>query len=354
MKTLSCFQYTIVLFAMFLFSCKNENTADTPEPEIHNSCKISGMTYESSETDQAGNIITRAKETLKNGYDENLNLIFSDHLTENWQNEILVRKRLYQSSNQFDPQNFLKNSIVKIEGNTLYNNQMPTSYAGSAGTYKYENQRLVLATIKTLVGKNNDTIATSTEKFEYSPQGQLIKKIVSSSNNETTSTFLNGVLVAHDETNPSSKREITYNAMGFQTVVKTTLTNNLLENRNTYDNLGNLIQTDYYNTGTLMARTLYTYGPVNLQDKAQPRFLGHPVIASVLGSNASLLQKSESFSRTGFGPEMIKTSETNYTYNFNASGYITSLKMTGKSFDLTDSRYKTSETTQTLTYTNCK
>jgi hypothetical protein len=347
--------YIIAFFAIFLFNCKKENTTDAPEPEINNHCKISEIGYESRETDNTGTLITRSKESLKNGYDEKQNLIFSDHMTENWQNEILVRKRLYQTSNQFDAQNFVTNSLIKIEDNSLYNNQMSTAYAGSAGTYQYENQRLVLSTIKTLVGKNNDTIATSTEKFEYTPQGQLTKKIISSSNNEITSTFLNGILISQNESNPSNvQTEVTYNDMGFQILVKSIYNNSLTENRNVYDHAGNMIQTSFYSAGNLITKVIYTYGHINLQNKAQPQFQGHPKIASFVGSNANLLSKTETFTRIGFGQEMVKTAETHAEYTFNPSGYFTSLKSTRTSYNTDGSEYKSSEALQTITYTHCQ
>lgn len=340
----------LLFLSIVLFNCSSQKENDSPEPESQMGCKLSAITFENSETDESGNIIVRTKERLKHEYDEKLKLISTDQASERWENDTLVSTRAYRNDYQYNTDDFLTGNIVNLEESMLQNGQLITTKTGSKNAYQYQNQKLTGNTSKSFTGA--DTTGTSTQTLEYSSKGQLIKKTSTTPNNKITSIFTNGILTSHEESNPVYPQKITLNAQGFQSIVTSIFSGIKTESRNIYDSRDNLTKAEFYINSTLSSYVTYSYGSTNMQNKAIFQFKGHPTIPSIIGSNANLISKTESFTKdknSGFRKAM----ETTFEYDFNASGHYSALRITGKYFDEKGNIYKTSKGTQTMSYVGC-
>jgi len=190
-------------------------------------------------------------------------------------------------------------------------------------------------------------------KYEYSPDGKLSKVTYTNDNgDQVTNTYANGVLTGVLESKPIPGDELTYNKMGFLSIAKYKSISQ--ENRYFYDEVGLLVKRERYSRNGLESYTNYIYDAPNMQPKAGFVFKGHPTIPSTLGSDAKLLKQVITFSIQANSNDYNKTSQSDYIYEFNSTGFYTSLRVNSANYNSGGQVVGTTKSLETLVYQNCK
>ena len=338
--------FLIAFVVTALLSCSKSSIKENePEPVETEGCKIIGRTYETTSYDAFGNVTSNpAKWERRTVLNDKLAPVETIESSQFIAGGKIVSKSFYRNSYEYN----LDDLFIKIKNNSestyWQSDRYITNYDSASFSYKYENKKLVQMLSAKGVLKY---------KYEYSLDGKLSKVIyINDNGDQVTNTFTNGILTGVIESKPIPGDELAYNKMGFLSIAKYKSISQ--ENRYFYDEAGLLVKRERYSRGVLDSYTSYTYDAPNLQPRAGFVFKGHPTIPPTLGSDAKLLKQVTTFSIRANSNDFVKASQSDYVYEFNSTGYYTSLRVNATNYKTDGQIVGTTKSLETFVYQNCK